>query len=242
MVFWPLSIFIQYFLSFRKEPAVLRMEGLLQVGGSKKHLGDCCWIWIGYVPPLTGFRLLRMVWDEDQAREKSVVTGFDFKCHVALPTEGILYEGLTGLAPDEAFAYLGVRASLPSRPPIWAGQKWSRWRRSHCLVAEKPHTHWQAAAKDVVTKTRLRQYLLCQMVPAMHMVTTSHFRDSAPLIPWTLSLIVCTQCGCRFSGLPGGCPLRATRIPQCTPRLTCTPCGAYDAGTGKAHRADRCAA
>jgi hypothetical protein len=47
-------------------------------------------------------------------REKSVATGFDFKSGVAHPTEGILFAGapLAGLATDEAFAYLGVRASF----------------------------------------------------------------------------------------------------------------------------------
>jgi ribonuclease HI len=120
-------------------------------------------------------------------REKSVATGFDFKSHVALPTEDILYEGapLTGLAPDEAFAYLGVRASLvsPSRPSVRAGGTRRRWCRAPCLAAEKLHT--QAAAKDIVAKIRRHQYLLCQMVPAMGMVATSRFRYSAPLVPWT---------------------------------------------------------
>ena len=120
-------------------------------------------------------------------REKSVITGFDFKRHATLSTEGILYEGapLTGLAPDEAFAYLGVRASLvsPSRPPVRAGEKRRRWCRAPCLVAEKLHT--QVAAKDIVLKTRRHQYLLCQMVPAMRMVATARFRYSAPLVPWT---------------------------------------------------------
>ncbi len=46
-------------------------------------------------------------------REKSVATGFVFKKGVALSTEGLLYAGapLTGLAANETFAYLGVRAS-----------------------------------------------------------------------------------------------------------------------------------
>ncbi len=47
-------------------------------------------------------------------REHSVATGFDFKTGTALHTDGILHAGalLTGLAVDETFAYLGVRASL----------------------------------------------------------------------------------------------------------------------------------
>jgi hypothetical protein len=81
-------------------------------------------------------------------REKSVATCFDFKKGVALPTQGILYAGapLTGLAADEAFAYLGVRASLvgvvrslqQADSGLVAGQ---RHRRSPapCLAAEKEH-------------------------------------------------------------------------------------------------------
>jgi hypothetical protein len=67
-------------------------------------------------------RLLQVVadfcaWSGMRIKLKSVATGFDFKSGVALPTESILYAGapLTGLAADEAFAYLGrlgVRASL----------------------------------------------------------------------------------------------------------------------------------
>ncbi len=46
-------------------------------------------------------------------REKSVVTGFDFRLGTDLPSAGILYEApLTDLAAEEAVAYLGVRASL----------------------------------------------------------------------------------------------------------------------------------
>ncbi len=114
-------------------------------------------------------RLLKVVsdfcaWSEMRIKcKKSVITGFDFKRHATLPTEGILYEGapLTRLAPDEAFAYLGVRTSLvsPSRPPVRAREKRRRWYRAPCLVAEKLHT--QAAAKDIVLKTRRHQYLLC---------------------------------------------------------------------------------
>jgi hypothetical protein len=153
-------------------------------------------------------------------REKSVITGFDFKRHATLPTVGILFEGapLTGLVPDEAFAYLGVRASLvsPSRPPVRAGGKRRRWCRTPCLAAEKLHT--QAAAKDIVLKTLRHQYLLCQMVAAMRMVATARFRYSAPLVPWTdASLISYMQCGCRSSGRPGGC------LPAIPPRHSYSP-------------------
>ncbi len=71
-------------------------------------------------------------------REKSVVTGFDFKSHIALPTEGILYEGvpLTGLAPDEAFAYLGVRGCCCFARPAPAarpgGDGWTDYQTCRC--------------------------------------------------------------------------------------------------------------
>ena len=120
-------------------------------------------------------------------REKSVMTGFDFKEHTSLPTEGILYDGapLTGLEADAAFAYLGVRASLvsPPRSPVRAGEARRRGCRAPCLAAEKLHI--QSAAQDVVGKSRRHKYLLCQMVPAMRMVATARFRYSAPLVPWT---------------------------------------------------------
>jgi ribonuclease HI len=125
-------------------------------------------------------------------REKSVATGFDFKKGVALSTEGILYAGapLTGLAAHEAFAYLGVRASLVgvvrSRRQATSGTV-ARQRRkgspAPCLAAEKEHIF--ATTRDIVGKVRRHQYLLGQMVPAMRMVATSRFRYSAPLVPWT---------------------------------------------------------
>ena len=120
-------------------------------------------------------------------REKSVTTGFDFKNHSSLPTEGILFDGapLAGLEADAAFAYLGVRASLvsPSRSPVRAGERRRRRCLAPCLAAEKLHIH--SAAQDVVGKSRRHKYLLCQMVPAMRMVATARFRYSAPLVPWT---------------------------------------------------------
>ena len=125
-------------------------------------------------------------------REKSVATGFDFKGGVALPTEGILFAGapLAGLAADEAFAYLGVRASLvgmlrsrrQAAPGSVKGQSNKR-QPAPCLAAEKAHIF--TATKDIVGKIRHHKYLLGQMVPAMRMVATSRFRYSAPLVPWT---------------------------------------------------------
>jgi hypothetical protein len=124
--------------------------------------------------------------------EKSVATGFDFKSGVALPTESVLYAGapLIGLAADEAFAYLGVRASLvgilrsrrQAAPGPVKGQS-SRRRSAPCLAAEKAHI--LTATKDMVVKVRNHKYLLGQMVPAMRMMTTARFRYSAPLVPWT---------------------------------------------------------
>jgi len=107
---------------------------------------------------------------------KSVATGFDFAMGRDLPTEGIQYEGspLPGLAADEAFTYLGVRASLVCKK--------RRRCTAPCLTEEKAHVF--AVTKDLVSKARRHKYLLCQMVPAMHMVATSRFRYSAPLVPW----------------------------------------------------------
>jgi ribonuclease HI len=126
-------------------------------------------------------------------REKSVATGFNFKTGTALPTEGILYAGapLTGLAADEAFAYLGVRASLVGvirsrRRQAASGsaaRQQYRKKSAPCLAAETAHIF--AATKDIISKVLRHQYLLGQMVPAMRMVATSRFRYSAPLVPWT---------------------------------------------------------
>ena len=44
--------------------------------------------------------------------------------------------------------------------------------------------HIFAVTRDLIKIARRHKYLLCQMVPAMHMVATSHFRYSAPLVPW----------------------------------------------------------
>ncbi len=42
-----------------------------------------------------------------------------------------------------------------------------------------------SATTDMIAKIRRHNYLLSQMVPAMHMVATSLFRYSAPMVPWT---------------------------------------------------------
>ena len=118
-------------------------------------------------------------------REKSVVTGFDFRLGTDLPTAGILYEGapLTDLAAEEAFAYLGVRASLVGMQRRRLAGKRRGLLSAPCLSAEKGHI--LATTNDMVVKVRRHNYLLSQMVPAMHMVATSRFRYSAPLVPWT---------------------------------------------------------
>jgi hypothetical protein len=116
--------------------------------------------------------------------------GFDFKNCVALPTEGILYALLTGLAADEVFAYLGVRASLvgalrsrrQALPDSAAVQRRTR-SPAPCLAAEKEHIF--TATRHITGKVRHHKYLLGQMVPAMRMVADSRFRYSAPLVPWT---------------------------------------------------------
>jgi hypothetical protein len=107
---------------------------------------------------------------------KSVATGFDFAMGRDLPTNGIQYDGspLPGLEANEAFTYLGVRASLVCEK--------HRRRAAPCLTGEK--AHFFAVTKDLVSKALRHKYLLCQMVPAMHMVTTSSFRNSVPLVQW----------------------------------------------------------
>ena len=110
---------------------------------------------------------------------KSFITAYDYGRKQMLPTDGILYRGspLVHLPADQSFPYLGVRASLVS-----AG---SRRRAGPILAAEKAHV--LTATKDLVTVAgeHSSRYLLCQMVPAMHMVATARFRYSAPLVPWT---------------------------------------------------------
>jgi hypothetical protein len=93
-------------------------------------------------------------------REKSVATAFDFKTGTALPTEGFLYAcsplRVTGLAADEAFAYLGVRASLVGvirrrqRQAASGSVIRQQYRKKSalCLAAETAHIF--AATKDVM--------------------------------------------------------------------------------------------
>ena len=108
---------------------------------------------------------------------KSVITAFDFGLKQELPTEGILYKGkpLVRLAAYESFPYLGVRASLV--------QCKGRGVFSPGLASERSHVF--SATKELVGIAKGHKYLLGQMVPTMHMVATSRFRYSAPLVPWT---------------------------------------------------------
>ena len=110
-------------------------------------------------------------------REKSDITAYDFRTQRELTTDEILYEGqpLVRLAADENFPYLGVRASLVARK--------QRGVASPGLVSEKDHI--LSSTKELVGISKGHKLLLGQMVPAMHIVATSRFRYSAPLIPWT---------------------------------------------------------
>jgi hypothetical protein len=103
-------------------------------------------------------------------REKSVVTGFDFRLGTDLPTAGILYEGapLTDLAAEEAFAYLGVRASLGGMQHRRLAGKRRGLLSAPCLSAEKGHI--LATTNDMIAKVRRHNYLLSQMVPAMQVM------------------------------------------------------------------------
>jgi hypothetical protein len=118
-------------------------------------------------------------------REKSVITGFDFRKKAHLPTASILLRGepLANLPADEAFAYLGVRASLvsPSHHAAGAAKLKRKVRIAPCLQTEKEHVRQRT--QDITSKIRHHKYLLCQMVPAMRMVAASSFRYSAQLVP-----------------------------------------------------------
>jgi hypothetical protein len=100
-------------------------------------------------------------------REKLVATCFDFKLGVTLPAEGILCScsALTSLAEEEAFSFLGVRASLVgvvrSRLPAASGsvaRHYHRRRPAPCMAAEKEHI--VTATRDIVSKVKRHQYLL----------------------------------------------------------------------------------
>ena len=110
---------------------------------------------------------------------KSVITAYDFAAREELPTDEIRYQGspLTRLPADESFPYLGVRASL-----VRMGKRKGP-ASSPGLAAEKQHV--VKAITELVGIAKHHQYLVGQMVPAMHMVCTSRFRYSAPLVPWT---------------------------------------------------------
>ncbi len=63
-------------------------------------------------------------------REESVIAGFDYTQKARPPTASILYRGepLASLPADEAFAYLGVRASLVPPSHHTAGAEERKWR------------------------------------------------------------------------------------------------------------------
>jgi hypothetical protein len=91
-------------------------------------------------------------------------------------------EPLTNLAADEAFAYLGVRASLIPPSHHTTEQK-CKVGLAPCLKAEKDHVYQRT--QDITSKIRYHKYLLCRMVSAMCMAAASRFRYCALLVPWT---------------------------------------------------------
>ena len=109
-------------------------------------------------------------------REKSVISGFDYNTGRSIPTEGIMFDGasLSSLAATDSFPYLGVRASLIGR---------HNRRPAPCLDDEIKHVF--STTRNSIRLVKHHKFLLSQMVPAMHMVTTAWFRYSAPLVPWT---------------------------------------------------------
>ncbi len=62
--------------------------------------------------------------------------------------------------------------------------------------------------------------MLCQMVPAMHMVATSRFRYSAPLVPWRDAELV------KLHAVRLQVERAAWRLPLVTlQHLSCSPVG-----------------
>ena len=109
-------------------------------------------------------------------REKSVISGFDYNTGRSIPTDSIMFDGasLSSLAATDSFPYLGIRASLIGR---------HNRRPAPCLDDEIKHVF--STTRDSIRLIKHHKFLLSQMVPAMHMVTTAWFRYSAPLVPWT---------------------------------------------------------
>ena len=99
---------------------------------------------------------------------KSFLSAYDFRDRKEADVTGILYEGhaLQHLPPEEAFPYLGIRSSLTG-----------------CFRAEKEHV--MKSVRELREQVAHHKYNLDQMVDAMHMVASSRFRYSAPLVPWT---------------------------------------------------------
>jgi len=109
-------------------------------------------------------------------REKSVISGFDYKTGRNILTEGIMFDGasLSNLPATDSFPYLGIRASLIGK---------HNRRPAPCLDDEIKHVF--STTLESIGLVKHHKFLLSQMVPAMHMVTTAWFRYSAPLVPWT---------------------------------------------------------
>jgi hypothetical protein len=110
---------------------------------------------------------------------KSVVSAFDYRLKQDLPTDSVRFENQTlpHLPADESFKYLGVRASLAKK-----GRRQCKLPVM-CLTEEK--THIFTSTKELAVLSKNHQFLFRQMVPAMHMIASSRFRYSAPLVPWT---------------------------------------------------------
>ena len=112
-------------------------------------------------------------------RSKSIISAFDHRTKSNLPTDSVLFENqpLVQLPAEESFKYLGVRASLAKKSK----------RKDNlpvpCLTEEKQHII--TSTKELAALSKNHKFLFRQMVPAMHMVATSRFRYSAPLVPWT---------------------------------------------------------
>ncbi len=151
-------------------------------------------------------------------REKSIITGFDFKRRAHLPTTGILFRGepLTNLPADEAFAYLGVRASLipPSHHAAGAGQPKRKVELAPCLKAEKEHVLQLKIPQAKSSTTSIccaKWYQQCAWWRPL--ASDTRPRESPGLM---LSCMSCTRSGNRFRGQPGDFPL-FTPLPHLCP-------------------------
>ena len=103
---------------------------------------------------------------------KSFLSAYDFRDRTEADVTGIRYEGhaLQHLPPEEAFPYLWSRLRIRSS-------------LTGCFRAEKEHV--MTSMRELREQVAHYKYSHDQTVDAMHIVASSCFRFSAPLVPWT---------------------------------------------------------